>query len=339
MVDIYTPNQLVRVINDLRTPSLFLLNTFFPNVQTFSTPVISFDLITKGRKLAPFVMPTVQGRPVKESGYTTQTYTPAYVKPKTPLDPSRPFKRKAGEAIGGTLSPAERRDAQIAEALEAHKVSHQRRWEWMAASALASGTVTVSSDDFPAQVVDFQRAGGHSITLSGGSRWGQAGIKPLENIEAWAVTVAKASGVAVTDVVMDPDAWKLFSADADVRAMLALWRGSESKMELGPSNTHGSQFRGKIGAFNIWTYNEVYEADNGSVTPFLASNTVILGSSGIEGTRCFGAIQDPRSGYQEIDIYPSNWIENDPPVEFVMTQSAPLIVPVRPNASLRATVN
>ena len=58
------------------------------------------------------------------------------------------------------------------------------------------------------------------------------------------------------------------------------------------------------------------------------------------GYRCFGAIIDPTASYQPIPIYPRNWMDDkaDPVVETLLMQSAPLMVPVNPNATLKATV-
>jgi hypothetical protein len=37
-------------------------------------------------------------------------------------------------------------------------------------------------------------------------------------------------------------------------------------------------------------------------------------------------------------MFPKMWRENDPSAEFVMTQSAPLMVPLRPNSTFRIRV-
>ena len=42
---------------------------------------------------------------------------------------------------------------------------------------------------------------------------------------------------------------------------------------------------------------------------------------------------DPEAGYQAMEMYPSNWREKDPAVEYLMSQGAPLMVPADANAS------
>lgn len=57
------------------------------------------------------------------------------------------------------------------------------------------------------------------------------------------------------------------------------------------------------------------------------------------GYRCFGAIIDPYAQYQSLEIFPRGWMEQgDPAVEYMLWQSAPLMVPINPNATLKATV-
>ena len=66
---------------------------------------------------------------------------------------------------------------------------------------------------------------------------------------------------------------------------------------------------------------------------------VLLGSrSGIEGVRCYGAIKDEQAGFQANRYFPKSWLENDPAVRWMLLQSAPLVVPYRPNASMCVTV-
>ena len=65
---------------------------------------------------------------------------------------------------------------------------------------------------------------------------------------------------------------------------------------------------------------------------------LLLNPVGVDGVRAFGAILDPRAGYQALPIYSKNWIAEDPAAEYIMSQSAPLMIPGRPNASLKATV-
>ena len=51
------------------------------------------------RRLAPFVSPLVAGKAERSRGYSTRSFTPAYVKPKHVVEPSKAMKRRAGERL------------------------------------------------------------------------------------------------------------------------------------------------------------------------------------------------------------------------------------------------
>ncbi|MBC7282668.1 major capsid protein [Hoeflea sp.] len=341
MTDVFTTRQLVKLVEDIRRPRTFLLDTFFPEVQIFDTEVIDFDLLTSGRKLAPFVSPLVAGKARKERGFVTKTFKPAYVKPKTPIKIGGAMKRRPGERIAGERTPQERHDDAVMEALEDHLDEITRRKEWMAASALDTGTVIVEGEDFPKQEVDFGRHADLTVTLTLGDRWGQVGINVLDTIEAWAQKVQDISGAVSNQVVMDPKAWQIARADEAFLKLLDNRRQATGNVELGPVTAPltGARNVGNVGDFDFWVYQEVYEDEAGVAQKLLPDYTVFLGGAQIEGVQAHGAIQDPRAGLAAMEAYPSNWVENDPPLEFAMTQSAPLVIPSRVNASFRARVN
>ena len=103
MLDIFTTAVLARVVELLPPPSTFLLDTFFPGVQTGDTEEIYFDIDTSKPRIAPFVHPTVAGKVVADRGFQTNSFKPAYVKDKRILLPGAPIKRRPGERIGGSL--------------------------------------------------------------------------------------------------------------------------------------------------------------------------------------------------------------------------------------------
>jgi hypothetical protein len=94
-------------------------------------------------------------------------------------------------------------------------------------------------------------------------------------------------------------------------------------------------------SIEIWLYRDNYVDEAGAVQPFLVDGDIVLTGSAqaINGYRCFGAIIDPHAQYQSLEIFPRNWMElGDPAVEYFLWQSAPLMVPINPNATLKATV-
>lgn len=340
-MDTYSSATLLGVVRTLKPTQLnFWLSLCFPRVVTSTDKTIDFDTVTRSRRMAAFVAPTVAGVVQSSEGFSTKKFSPAYVKPKDIVDPDHLFKRMAGEAYGGTMSPEQRRAATIADLLGTQREMIERRWEWMAAQVVLNGSVVVAGDNYPTVTVDFGRAAGHTVTLGAGSRWGEAGIVPLDNIETWSETMFQASGYAPTVVVMGSSAWMTFRNSTDLAAKLDIRKGTSMlNIDIGPGSGEAVQYRGSDGAREYWTYNDFYENAAGTATRMMdPRDVVLLNPAGIDGVRCFGAILDPRAGYQALPIYSKNWIAEDPAAEYIMSQSAPLMVPGRPDATFRARV-
>lgn len=337
MADIFSTDVLTRVVAFLPTPISFLLDKFFNNTQTETTDEIHFDVQAGKRRIAPFVSPLVEGKIVESQGYIAQTFKPAYVKPKTVFDANRPMKRAMGEQIGGQWSPMQRLEMMVQMDVAEHIAMITRRLEVMAAEALRLGQVTVTGEKYPTTVVNYGRDAALTVVLAGINRWGQAGIKPLDSLQDWAQLVLTKSGAVAIDVVMTVDVWKIFRSDADVKVRLDRFRGN-STMQVDAQIIEGAKFMGEIDGFNIWVYAGTYIDDSAVEQQLLPAGTVIMGGPQIEGYRAFGAIRDEAAGYQAMPYFPKSWLNQDPAVRYLMTQSAPLVVPYRPNASLAATV-
>ena len=340
-MDIFATATLNGIVRNLKRSQSFLLSTFFPGVSQSTSEEIKFDMENGARRIAPFVSPYREGKVVESLGYTTKSFTPAYIKDKRIFDAKRPLKRAAGERIGGgDLTPAQRIQALLVQELGDQQDMLTRRLELMAAEALRTGKVTITGDGFDAVEVNFGRHADLTDALTGTDEWGDANVKPLDTLNSMNLTMLKQSGVSATDVVMDVEAWKLFSADTDVRAQLDLMRANPSaRLEIaGSVMSVGAQYMGTIGNFNIWLYADWYIDDNGVEQPILPSYTVLMGSSGIEGVRHFGAIHDEDAGYQAMEMFAKSWTVKDPSSRLLLMQSAPLVVPYRPNASACITV-
>ncbi len=342
-MDIFSTHVLNRIVEYLDRPSSFLLDTFFSDIQTSDTEEIYFDIDQSKPRLAPFVSPLVAGQVVTEEGFSTRSFRPAYVKDKRRFNPNAPLKRRIGETIGGSLSPMDRREYALNRSLNLQLDNLTRREEVMAAQALCTGRVMVTGDQYPTQIVDFKRAAEHTITLSGSNQWGEAQVNPLDQLEEWASRIQLTSGAVAQTVVMDPLAWKLFKQSPALERLLDIRRGTQSRVSLDPMVRGNGQQKardvGEIGDFRVWVYNDVYVDEQGQSHRLLPDYTVLMVSQEqVEGVRCYGVIQDEKANYQAERYFSKSWLQDDPAVRWLLMQSAPLVVPYRPNATLSATV-
>jgi hypothetical protein len=338
MPGIYDSGVLTGTVNSLQVPNQFLLDTFFPTEIAEESEEIHFDVEKDVLKLAPFVSPLVEGAIVTEKGYTTNSFKPAYIKQKTPLNAVSALKRVIGERLLGEYSPQQRMQLRTNAVLMDHKAMISRRKEWMASSVLRLGSVTISGDSYPTQVVSFGRDAALTVALTGGQRWGQTGINPLADLQTWASLILTKSGSAVYAVVMGIGAWNIFKEDATVQKRLEVQRAlaQAPTMKQDAVRTLGAVYQGTVDGFAIWVYNSTYVDDSGASQPMIPTNAVLMVGD-VMGVQQYGAILDMDS-LQAVPIFSKSWEENDPSLRVVLSQSAPLVVPYRVNATFCATV-
>lgn len=335
--EIQDTHELMTVVENFPAVPSFWLDNFFPGAHFSDSEWIDIDTVDKGKRLAPFVAPNVQGQPMLQRRENTRRVKPAYLKPKDALDPQRVLKRRQGESLGGSMTPQEREDAIVADILGDHDEMIRRRWEWMACEAMKNGAVTVEGENYPSSTVGFGRDSANTVVLSGSARWGETGSSPLANVKTWSQQIFR-SGRAARDLIMGVGAAEVFFEDEKVIDMLETRRGSTVSMEKYDVDGSPVVYYGTLrGGVRVWGYNDTYEDNDGVEHQFLDDDDVILAGD-VQGVRCFGAIMDRKAGWAPMAMFPKMWEQEDPSGLFLMTQSAPLMVPTRPNASMRVTV-
>lgn len=345
--DLFDLVTLDTVFRQQKTPGAPFWLTLFNRQINFDTPEIMFDKVFgDDRGLAPFVIPTTQGRPQKLEGFSTLSFAPAYVKIKDVVNPAMHMSRIPGEAFGGSLSIEQRRQAVIAELLRRQRVKFANRNEWLAAKAIVDGKVTISGEDYPSTLVDFRRDASLTITLAGAAKWDVSTGTPLAAIRSARMAANGLSGVRIRKVIFGATAWDLFSQRVDLKELMNKnYGGTETRVTLISDGYEGQEYMGVIqgldgaGAIEAWVDSSKYiDPEDGAEKFFLDQSTVVGVSEAVEGVRCFGAIMDAQAGYQPLDFYFKNWINPDPSVEYLLAQSAPLMVPKNPNATFSIKV-
>jgi hypothetical protein len=338
-MDMYSTQVLNGVVASLIRPPSWLLDRYFPSIVTFDTEEVEVDVLIGARRMAPLVSPLVAGKIVADQSFSTNSIKPAYVKDKRVFDAvNGPFKRIAGEKIGGSLSPEDRVRARLATSLADQVAMIARRKEWMACSAMRDGKITLVGDQYPSRVVDFQRKAAFTSQLLTTARWGQTGVKPLDLLKTWAMEVLQESGIYPTDVVLDVDAWTILSADTSFIKVLDTRFVGGNSVDNSTSQIEGGIFKGSVESFNFYVYAGWYVDDAGATQPLLGpSGTVIMASPAMEGEQLHGAIKDLKA-LQPFEVFTKSWEDEDPSVRYLLTQSAPITNPRRPNATRRVNV-
>jgi hypothetical protein len=342
---IYDTNTLVQVVPNLKRPVTYLLDKFFPNIVGADSEFVSIDVDVGKRRMAPFVSPLVEGKLVEQRRVQTNTFKPAYIKDKRAPDLRKPVRRMIGERIGGELTGAEREMANIAFEMTDQIDVLTRRLEWMAASALTTGTVTIAGEGFETVVVNFGRDPALTVAKTGTAQWTLANIadgnaSPTTDIETWQRTILKKSGAVVTDIVFTTTPFQGFMADPLVKGALYYPKLGDfgNAIDPGARIMKGAIYKGRWGQYDCWIYNEWFVDDDNVEQPMLMDGTVIMSGEMMMGTRAFGQIMDPAFNYGPMPFAPKTWLSEDPAQRYIMMQSSPIVIPSRVNAALAANV-
>lgn len=339
-ISLYDTATLLGVMEEMEPASTYFRDMLYTSVVTSDNEYIDFEKITNDRKLAPFVTPLAQGKPIYDRTSNVTRLKPAYIKPKDSVTAARMLRKQPGQLLNPTTqNPGARMDAVVADIMSYHRTAIERRWEWMAAQAALTGKVLLSGEDYEEHEVDFGRASDHTVVLTGADAWDDAGADPITDLNDWIERVQNAEfGGPVDRVTFGAGAWRVFSRNSEVRKQLDTQvRGTEANFKTGLVTGENVKFMGRIGFVELWLNTDYYEVD-GVATKFMGTNDVFLSGPNMRGVQAFGAILDKGADLRPLPIFPKMWNQEDPSVTFVMSQSAPLFIPVNPNATLLATV-
>lgn len=343
-IDYNSTAQLLGAFGVLDKAKPVLLNLFFTMEQVFDTEEVYFDKVQRARRLAPFVVPTVEGKPQRSRGYTTMGFRPPYVKPLHMIEPQKMLKRRVGEQLLGNMTPTQRFELALYDNMLIEDDEITRTEEWMAAQLLLNGSMTCQGEDHPPVLVDLNRNAAHTVALTGALRWNQTGVDPYQNMRTWAKTVQRNSGFHPGVAVFDPLAADYFLNSPGVTRVMNTYRQTSGNVDLAGKVTGGGlgeevKYLGSIGEFDCFQYQQLYTDAAGNVQQFMPDNTVIMGNPvGCQGIRTYGAIMDADAGLAPLARFPSVWKEKNPSAWFSMMQSAPLPLLGWVDATFSATV-
>lgn len=330
-IDLFDTRTMMAALEETFPPATFLRDTFFPGVETSNTKYVDVDIRKGKRKMAPFVSPRHEGKPIDRAGYTTKTYAPPYIKPFRATAAEELFKRPMGSHVyAGNMTPAQRAAQELGKDLAELQEEIVRREEWMCAQLLLDGVLTVTGEGID-DTIDFGMSATHQVTLTGTALWTDtANSTPLENLRAWKRTAAKDSGIVPTVAVMGESVVDAFLSHTDVRQVLDNRRLVTGAIDTSRLSAMGASYIGAIEGLDFYAYNEWY--DDGTVSPMVPVDRIYMGNPSARAAMHYGAIQDLEVGTASVRYFPKSWTQPNPSARFVMVQSAPLPVPIQVDA-------
>jgi len=339
-IDIFSTRTMLAALEKMFEPKTFFLDTFFSKSETSMTEYVDIDVYKRGRRLAPFVHYTSEAKLVERKGFKRLSFKPPYIKQKMLTTAEDILKTLPGNHIyQGNSSPADRAAKQLGRDLSELQDMIVRREEWMASQVLQAGKITVTGDGLDAEI-DFQMDASHKITLA--TTWDNASADIVGDLRDWAQLIRKDSGLNPDIVVMGSDAASQFLENDAIQKLFDNRRidiGTVSPTEV----PGGVSFLGTIRlpslTADIFTYDEWWEDDTGTLQPMMPTKKVIMGSRKARMVRHYGAIKDIEfGGLASVRWFPKSWIQRDPSARVLMLQSAPLVAPHDIDSFVCATV-
>lgn len=356
-LDLWDSRDLYMLREDLRLDPIpdYFWRTFFGGDPFYSEDgKIRFaDLPVPHRKLAPFVMPTSQGKPIFERrGETVQEFEPAYIKPKDVVRvvdsrnvrPSEIWR----ESGNGLPSLQQRFDSRVAEVVAYHLRAIDMQKAWMAARAFIDGRLTIEyhADQgaaHPEVTIDFGRDSSLNEALSG-TFWDDPDYDVIGMLSDMSNTMYNVKyGGRPSRLIVGSQVAPLLQANNGIKELLkspAQYRGGEDTLvKQGMFNVNTPlSYIGTLGGIGqgieLWTYKDVVEAPDGTMVDILDPRDALLIADGAGGIMAHGAIYDVdafEGGNISMDVFPKMFKMNDPGDVYVMHQSAPLPVNLFPN--------
>ncbi len=359
-LELWNSGELYQLLRDDRLdaePSYFL-DTFFQGTYYSDDGIIRFSKLPQEfRVLAPFVLPTEQGKPIfKRRAEKISDIRPPYIKPKDAVraeDATNVLPSEVLQNGGQRPTLAQRYNRRIVEVVNFQLRAIRMRKIWMAARAVLDAKVQIDYERdqgaaAPSVLLDFGRSTAHTVVKTD-DYWDDPTTPILDDIEGYMNTMVMSEfGGSATELTIGASVATKFRNNNQVKDMLdTRYRGGDSvQMERGVLRTAGLvQPRTWIGKLDnnldVYMYRDYVENDNGTLVDLMDPRDILLTAPGASGVVAHGAIMDDEAiaaGLSAVDIFPKMWREKDPGATFLMNQSAPLPIPLYPNRTFKARV-
>ncbi|EAP6995937.1 major capsid protein [Salmonella enterica] len=342
-MNLFTTRQLLGYTEQKVKFNPLFLSLFFRRTVTFKTPEVMLDKITGKTPIAVYVSPVVGGVVLRNRGGETRVIRPGYVKPKHEVSYDQVVERLPGEDPAKLNDQAYRRMRILTDNLKQEEHAIVQIEEMQAVNAVLHGKYTMEGEQFDTVEVDFGRSAANNIIQAATEKWSAQDRNTFDPTYDIDMYCDKASGT-VNIAVMDGKVWRLLNSFKLFREKMDTRRGSKSELETALKDL-GSvvSFKGYFGDMAIVVTKCSYVNKDGVETRYLPEGTMVLGNTGSEGIRCYGAIQDSQALAEGIIAavrYPKHWITTgDPSNEYTMTQSSPLMVLPNPDEFVVVTVS
>lgn len=335
------------LIKNLKMEKAFYQGLFGNQFYSTQESIIFDEIYDDLRQVAKYVDPAAISVVNRYKGYEVKSFKPAYVKEKDAIEAwsQRLMQRMAGEDIGGSRSPEQRAKMIRAKQIQIHRQKIENRIEQMCAEALVTGAIRISGDQYEDVTVNFGRDAALTILTPQGGAWVAAGtVDPLVGIGAARDLVYDKGNAVVDTLIMGRAAYAAFLAYMSKPERKALLqtnvRGSDLELNLLNAGgirgvTRTAIFTGLDGAqIEVYVDSRKYITPEGAAVSYVGDKQVVgFDSNVLQGVQAFGIIADKKAGYKAQRIFHKEFENEEPSIDYLLSQSAPLPIVLNPNST------
>lgn len=279
-------HTLVEAVKKMYPVVTFFKDRYFPDGKIFYATKVLIESKKGGRKVAPFVVPVVNGIVMTADGYRTDLVTAPMIAPKMTITAEALENKAFGESPDSNRSPEDRERELQSEYTDELRSAVSRRHELMCADIITTGQTEM---EHYATAEDAAKGTNPSVEIlryydeNFGNKYTIPGdftkmnIKEKLGVVYTITSTLRKRGVRCTDWVMTNDVSQLFMLDPDFLEMYNkrdVSIGSIDAKEL----PDGVVFNGTINVggvlLNMFSYDNEYEDLDGKLKPFLPKGTM-----------------------------------------------------------------
>ena len=299
--------------------------------------------------LAPAVLPTAQGRVIKDKVELNVAYIPApYFKPACVVEPLSKIDAKmqkllqnmrviATNAIGTPPTMQDEWEMAAAVSYWTIRQSLAARVTMMCRDALLYGKVIVQGDDNAGVTVNFGRHA--DLTFTPLIAWDQTGATPYKDIRKIVKNLVKHGKRRPVDALMSS---RVFDAMADNKDFNDKFTASKDTnatrvFDGGFGGETTASLRGTVDGINFWTYDAEFEKEDGTSELMIPEDGFWLISE-LDNPLYYCMIKHRKNPAKlAMELMPYHVFSDDPSVDKFIADSSPLPVTINKNGACGGT--
>ena len=272
-----------------RQPKASLFAEFFAINDVHSENIVEFDKEDYSNGIAPFVEPTLDGKPIKVEGFQTHIVKLPTMKPSKVLTSADLNKKVFGQSIDNAITKnARARD--LANAGVANNEDRiDVRLENMRVDALFNSSLTIVGDGYDS-VITFPRKSSHTVILPSGKHWDEAGQNAAGNIVSFLALLAQSGRTGTHIVGNQVTAQKLAKLVETATDFRRVENGSLKFQSF--LNVNGAIYYGTYLGVEIWGYDATYTNESGVTVAAVPAKKIVMLSAVNNNEMSFGYASD-----------------------------------------------